>query len=68
MFFKNDFNYKLFKITTHVPNPITAITIGTNRSVKKTFLFSSLPEIKPIRPIKNITARMNPRNIKNPIL
>ena len=55
-----------FKITTHVPNPITAITIGINRSVKKTFLFP-LPEIKPIKPIKNSTARMNPRKIKNSI-
>ncbi len=60
-------NYRLFKITTHVPNPITAMTIGTNRSVKKTLLFP-LPEIKPIRPIKNITARMNPRNIKKPMI
>jgi hypothetical protein len=60
-------NYKLFKITTHVPNPITAMTIGINRSVKKVFLFP-LPEIKPIKPTKNIITRMNPRNIKNSIL
>jgi hypothetical protein len=40
------------------------MTTGINSSVKKTFLFP-LPEIKPARPIKKITAKMIPIDIKN---